>query len=322
MALAACKRLAKEDSAVVVKAAFEKVRRGMGGRLGKDGKINFSGAESAAGKMLCETLIARTGEHSGPSLIYMAEHWEEVCREADKDGSGTISEEEAVTIWDDALMGITSYVATKLEQLGAPRRLYRGDLCIVTPTREFIDPSQPKKVGEATRVVLAPAKWCVWSGACETARGGAFIHGVKWCEEEGTHRATGSETPAACATLRPRDAASTLLPPVGALSLSCSQEYLACYLDATHAAFFDDVSDEAIGIVKARLLALLAPNPTDSSGLHVTSFTQSHSRAPCPPHTPNRRRGRRARCSAKWRLPSTPRRRRSAHTSLGGDPQT
>ena len=172
MALAACKRLAKEDSAAVVAAAFDKVRRHH--RLGVSGKINFSGAKSAEGKMLCETLIARTGEHSGPSLVYMAEHWEEVCRDADTDGSGTISEEEAVTIWDNALLGITSYVATKLEQLGAPPRLYRGDLCVVIPAKEHTDPAQPKK------------------------------------------------------------------------------EYLASYLDASHAVFFDGVSEDPITILKAR----------------------------------------------------------------------
>jgi hypothetical protein len=55
----------------------------------------------------------------------------QVCKQADVDGSGTVSLAEAVPLWDEVLLAFTSYFATKLEALGAPPHLYKGDMCVV-----------------------------------------------------------------------------------------------------------------------------------------------------------------------------------------------
>ena len=52
-------------------------------------------------------------------LTWMESHWQEVCTQADVDKSGTISQEEAVTIWDRALEGFEHMVGQKLVKLGS-----------------------------------------------------------------------------------------------------------------------------------------------------------------------------------------------------------
>jgi hypothetical protein len=50
-------------------------------------------------------------------------HWREVCKELDVDGSGTISEEEAVQIWDKVLSAFRMMVLRKLQLLGVVERM-------------------------------------------------------------------------------------------------------------------------------------------------------------------------------------------------------
>ena len=57
------------------------------------------------------------------SLRYMAEQWQEVCREADTDNSGTLEEAEVVLIWEKALGLYTKMVAEKLEKLGVASKV-------------------------------------------------------------------------------------------------------------------------------------------------------------------------------------------------------
>ena len=52
------------------------------------------------------------------SLLYMMERWQETCREADEDASGTISVAEAVILWTKVLRTFTQFVRQKLEMLG------------------------------------------------------------------------------------------------------------------------------------------------------------------------------------------------------------
>lgn len=74
----------------------------MGGTLGDDNMISYGsekGDESREGKLLCEELIGQFGTLSSesPALRWMSAHWQQVCIEADKDKSGTISVDECAT---------------------------------------------------------------------------------------------------------------------------------------------------------------------------------------------------------------------------------
>ena len=84
----------------------------------------------------------------------MSSHWREVCEEADADKSGTISSAEAIDIWDRVSHSISQTVAKKLDILGMPPRLYRGDLCLALPLEaEVADPvKEPDKRHLATYV--------------------------------------------------------------------------------------------------------------------------------------------------------------------------
>ena len=148
-ALEEAKRLAAEDSESIVLAAIAKVREAMGGTLGADGMISYTiaaGDESREGRLLCEALLAKFGTLAsfGPAAAWMATSWREVCEEADADKSGTISEEEAAQIWENVSDMISSKIAAKVDLLGAPARLYRGDLCLAWPLPEECDPAAPE----------------------------------------------------------------------------------------------------------------------------------------------------------------------------------
>ena len=73
-----------------------------------------------------------------------------MCEEADADKSGTISVDEAVEIWDRVSGTISSMVTKKLDLLGAPPRLYRGDLCLALPVESEADASDPSRLLLAT----------------------------------------------------------------------------------------------------------------------------------------------------------------------------
>ena len=95
----------------------------MGGHLGADGKINYlaeAGDEAREGQLLCEALVSNLGAlwDESRSLLYMMERWQETCREADEDASGTISVAEAVILWTKVLRTFTQFVRQKLEMLG------------------------------------------------------------------------------------------------------------------------------------------------------------------------------------------------------------
>lgn len=126
-ALDQCRRLAEADTEELVADAIEQVRAGMGGDLGADGAIDYrveAGEEAREGQLLCEALIQNVGAlwDESRSLRWMSEHWQEVCAKADEDTSGTISEEEAVEIWDEVLGGFTKMVLEKLTLLGSASR--------------------------------------------------------------------------------------------------------------------------------------------------------------------------------------------------------
>jgi len=137
-ALDECKQLAAKDSEDIVAEAIEKVRAQMGGTLGGDGMISYThsaGIEAKEGQLLLEALLANLGAlaKQAPALRWMRSHWQEVCEQHDADKSGTISESEASGLWAQMTMTISSVIASKLDVLGTPPRLYRGDLCLATP---------------------------------------------------------------------------------------------------------------------------------------------------------------------------------------------
>lgn len=138
LALSQAKEIASADAEDIIQEAIECVEITMGGSLGDDGMISYSneaGAESEEGRLLCEHLIGKFGALGGesPAIAWMRSHWREVCEHADVDRSGTISEEEAVEIWDQVTQSISTVITKKLDLLGAPPRLYRGDLCLALP---------------------------------------------------------------------------------------------------------------------------------------------------------------------------------------------
>jgi hypothetical protein len=128
-ALNQCMRLAASDLDETVAESIEEVRAELGG-FGADGKINYradAGSEAREGELLCEALIANLGAlwDESRSLRFMTEQWQEVCREADADSSGTIDAAEAALIWQKALGIYTKMVAEKLEQLGVASKIQR-----------------------------------------------------------------------------------------------------------------------------------------------------------------------------------------------------
>ena len=96
-ALRDANRIAAMDSEQVVEEAIETVRWLMGGTLGSDDMISYDasskGDEAREGQLLVETLLAHFVSLAGvlPFKHWMATHWREVCEEADRDRSGTIS---------------------------------------------------------------------------------------------------------------------------------------------------------------------------------------------------------------------------------------
>ena len=149
-ALQEAKRLAGEDSEAIVQAAIAKVSEAMGGTLGADGMISYTvaaGDESREGQLLCEALLANFGPLALESVAsaWMASSWRDVCAECDVDKSGTISEAEAALIWERVAELISSTITTKVDLLGAPPRLYRGDLCMAWPVEAECDPADPTK---------------------------------------------------------------------------------------------------------------------------------------------------------------------------------
>ena len=150
VALDQAKQIASMDANDVVLEAIERVELEMGGSLGDDGMISYtsaSGSESREGELLCSHLIGNFGALVGesPALAWMKSHWREVC-EADADRSGTISERRRADM-DRVSSAVSSMITTKLDILGAPPRLYRGDLCLALPMAYDVaqgdDPSRP-----------------------------------------------------------------------------------------------------------------------------------------------------------------------------------
>ena len=154
-ALAEAKAIAALDAEDLILEAIERVELRMGGTLGDDGMITYSaaaGEESQEGKLLMDELIGRFGSLAteSPAVAWMSSHWREVCEAADADQSGTISTDEAVEIWDRVSGTISSTVTKKLDLLGAPPRLYRGDLCLALPVESETDASDPSRMLLAT----------------------------------------------------------------------------------------------------------------------------------------------------------------------------
>ena len=149
-ALSQCKALVSADSEQIVRKAFEHVHAEHKGSLHRQGSIQYrveAGADGFEGQLLCAALIGNFGalKNDSKKVQWMESHWREVCAEADVDGSGGISEVEAVAVWDSVLLAITSCIAEKLHKLGAPPRLYRGDLVSVTLPGEHADAAAPHK---------------------------------------------------------------------------------------------------------------------------------------------------------------------------------
>jgi biotin carboxyl carrier protein len=156
-ALSEAKKIATADTEETVDAAIEQVKAAMGGSLGSDGMISYlfsAGDEAKEGQLLCEALIGNFGTlaTASPGARWMSSHWREACEEADTDKSGTISNDEAVLLWDRVAQSISETVTKKLDVLGAPPRLYRGDLCLALPIATDVDERAPDRRYLATYV--------------------------------------------------------------------------------------------------------------------------------------------------------------------------
>mmetsp|Transcript_37326 Transcript_37326/g.74580 ORF Transcript_37326/g.74580 Transcript_37326/m.74580 type:complete len:127 (+) Transcript_37326:575-955(+) len=95
----------------------------MGGSLGNGGQIDYTdaaGDEKREGQLLVTTLLQNVGAlwDESRSLRMMMSHWQAVCKEADTDHSGTISEDEAETIWGKVLSEFRQMILGKLQRLG------------------------------------------------------------------------------------------------------------------------------------------------------------------------------------------------------------
>ena len=139
--LSECKTLLANDPEEIISAAIAKVKAQMGGTLGDDGMISYTqaaGEEMMEGQLFLEALLQNFGAiaKQSPAIDWMRSHWQEVCAEHDMDSSGTISDAEAASIWAQMAMTISEFVAAKLDVLGAPARLYRGDLCLASQTKQ------------------------------------------------------------------------------------------------------------------------------------------------------------------------------------------
>ena len=122
-ALQQCVSLRTADASELVAEAFAEVKEEMGGSLGPKDTINFlasAGEEARAGQLLCEALVSNLGAlwDESRSVLYMMRAWRETCEAADADKSGTISEEEAVQMWESVLASFTQFVQGKMEALG------------------------------------------------------------------------------------------------------------------------------------------------------------------------------------------------------------
>ena len=87
------------------------------------GKIDYmesAGEEAKEGRLLVEALLSNVGAlwDESRSVLFMMRSWQQTCTEADADKSGTISEEEAATIWASVLTSFTQFVQEKLQALG------------------------------------------------------------------------------------------------------------------------------------------------------------------------------------------------------------
>lgn len=157
-ALTEAKAITALTAAEIIDPAIEKVKEAMGGSLGADGMVSYTkGDESREGQLLCDTLIGNFGALAAesPALRWMSTHWRDVCKAADKDHSGTISEDEAMEIWDKVSLTFCATITSKLDILGAPPRLYRGDLCLALPLDKEIDRADPKRLYLATCAILS-----------------------------------------------------------------------------------------------------------------------------------------------------------------------
>jgi len=119
--LAICKAGEMADSKAVVAAAFNHVKENMGGSLGEDGKISYANDEAKEGMLLVHTMIGNFGAMWDESKVlqFMATKWKDQCKEVDVDASGTISEEEAVGVWENVKTAMGMLIMSKLDQLKA-----------------------------------------------------------------------------------------------------------------------------------------------------------------------------------------------------------
>jgi hypothetical protein len=190
-ALAQCKAAAHKPSNAVVKAAFEKVHKAMGGSLGENAKIDYtaeSGEEAREGQLLCAALLDHFSALKGSSraLSSIEENWRVACAQADEDSSGTISKKEATAIWDRILIEAARTFGSKLDKLGVnpiSHLLEAGDLCMVRPlpseasaavSRRALEPAQtaPVRLWSAGLTLRACERWDT-QGACLCRKAGA-----------------------------------------------------------------------------------------------------------------------------------------------------
>jgi len=139
-ALDQCTRFAGFEAEDLVSEAIDDVKQQMGGTLGVDGKIDYTdaaGDEKREGQILVRTLLQNVGAlwDESRSLKHMMHHWQDACKEADADKSNTISEDEAVDIWERVLSEFRKTILGKLQKLGVASK-HTSRLAHVSPVQQ------------------------------------------------------------------------------------------------------------------------------------------------------------------------------------------
>lgn len=139
-----CFKMASMETSLLVQEAIQEVVKTCGG-LGKDNAISYrreAGPEANEGRVLFEAMIAHVSSalpRESPAAEWISTSWQAACAAADFDNSGTISDDEAVFIWDNLLLTVSEMVTAKVEQLGLPPKLYYHELCLAMPEGVFED---------------------------------------------------------------------------------------------------------------------------------------------------------------------------------------
>ena len=116
-------RLSARDAPTVVAKAIEHAKAQLGEVFGVEGRIDYAAAATGEGprgaELVLHALVGQMGLLAGEprSMQLLTARWLLGCREADRDGSGSISEADALTTWERLLADVVKSVQAKVALL-------------------------------------------------------------------------------------------------------------------------------------------------------------------------------------------------------------